>query len=137
VCQYNDDRVLRREFRDSVKEFFERAFRVVFVSRQNMQTAERQLARNLTNAIVLQNPVNLFDLTLVPWPLSRQVRMASVARLQAAYKGQDILLEVLGSGGWRSRDWRLHLYGEGPDRKYLEALVQHYGIAERVEFCGK
>jgi L-malate glycosyltransferase len=136
VCQYNDDRVLRRDLRDSAKQFFERAFRVVFVSRENMKSAERQLARNLTNAIVLQNPVNLFDLTPLPWPLSGQLSMASVARLETAYKGQDILLEVLGSRGWRSRDWRLRLYGEGRDRKYLKALVEHYGIAERVEFCG-
>jgi glycosyltransferase involved in cell wall biosynthesis len=136
VCQYNDDRVLTPEFRDSAKEFLERAFRVVFVSKENMKSAERQLARSLTNAIVLQNPVNLFDLTPVHWPSSRQVSMANVARLQAAYKGQDILLEVLGSAAWRSRDWRLRLYGEGKDRNYLEELARYYDIAERVEFSG-
>jgi glycosyltransferase involved in cell wall biosynthesis len=136
VCQYNDDRVLRRDSRDSAKKFFERAFRVVFVSRENMKSLERQLAENLANGTILQNPVNLFDLTPVPWPSSGQVSLASVARLQAAYKGQDVLLEALSSDGWCRRDWRLRLYGEGPDRKYLEALVEHYGIAERVEFCG-
>jgi len=136
VCQYNDEKILRRDIRDSAKEFFERAFRVVFVSRDNMKCVERQLARYLPNAIVLQNPVNLTDLTPLPWVRLRKVGMASVARLEAAFKGQDILLEVLGSIPWRTREWRLELYGEGRDRKYLENLAKHYGIAERVQFCG-
>ena len=137
VCQYNDEKILRRDIRDSAKEFFERAFRVVFVSRDNMQSVERQLALKLANAVVLQNPVNLGDLSPLPWATLRQVSMASVARLEAAYKGQDILLEVLGASEWRDREWRLELYGEGRDRKYLESLAKYYGIAERVQFCGQ
>ncbi|TMA87219.1 MAG: glycosyltransferase family 4 protein [Deltaproteobacteria bacterium] len=136
VCQYNDDRILSRDIRHSAKEFFERAFRVAFISRENIKSVERQLARNLANAIVVQNPVNLSDISAVPYSSSGSVCIANVARLDAAYKGQDILLEVLGSPLWRSRDWRLRLFGEGQDRKYLEALAQHYGIAGRVEFCG-
>ena len=62
--------------------------------------------------------------------------MAGVARLEAGRKGQDILLEVLGSNGWHSRDWRLRLFGDGRDRIYLRALTEHYGLAQRVEFCG-
>jgi glycosyltransferase involved in cell wall biosynthesis len=136
VCQYNDDYVLKGNSRESAREFFEHAFRVVFVSRKNIKTAERQIAQALPNAILLQNPVNLFDLTAVPWPSSGPVSMASVARLDAAFKGQDILLEVLSSPVWRRRNWRLRLYGKGPDRNYLEALAEHYTIRERVEFCG-
>jgi glycosyltransferase involved in cell wall biosynthesis len=136
VCQYNDDHVPRSSTRELAKEFFERAFRVVFVSKRNFQSVERQLAQALPNAMVLQNPVNLFDLTAVPWSSLEPVSMASVARLEAASKGQDILFEVLGSRIWRGRNWRLRLYGEGPDRNYLEALAKHYAISERVEFCG-
>ena len=135
VCQYNDDKVLAQDIRDSAKEFFTRAFRVVFVSRENLKTAERQLAHTLTNAICLQNPVNLIDLSVVPYS-SGPVSMANVARLDAKYKGQDILFEALSSPIWSSRDWRLRLYGEGRDRNYLKALAQHYAIAEHVEFCG-
>jgi glycosyltransferase involved in cell wall biosynthesis len=135
VCQFSYDDAGTRT-RDLAKKFFERAFRVVFVSRKNMKSVERQLAHTLSNGIVLQNPVNLFDLTPLPWPLSGQVSIASVARLRAGHKGQDILLEVLGSPIWRGRDLRLRFYGEGPDRNYLKALAQHYDIAERLEFCG-
>ena len=68
--------------------------------------------------------------------LLRPLSIANVARLFANYKGQDILMEVLGSSVWRGRDWRLRLYGDGPDKRYLKSLAQHYEIAERVEFCG-
>ena len=30
----------------------------------------------------------------------------------------------------------MSLYGEGPDRAYLEELARHYGIAEHVKFKG-
>lgn len=136
VCQFNDDQVLKTNTRELAREFFKRAFRVVFVSRKNIKGAERQIAQVLPNAIVLQNPVNLFDLTAVPWPSSEPVSIASVARLDAVHKGQDILFEGLSSSVWRSRNWRLRLYGRGPDRNYLEALADHYGIRERVEFSG-
>lgn len=137
VCQLShDDAGHGDNIRDSAKEFFERAFRVVFVSKRNLKSVERQLAHTLTNGIVLQNPVNLSDLSTVPYSSSGPVSMANVARLRAGHKGQDILLEVLGSPIWRSRDWRLSFYGEGQDRNYLKALAQYYAIAERVEFYG-
>jgi glycosyltransferase involved in cell wall biosynthesis len=136
VCQFNNDGAGEENIRDLAKEFFKRAFRVVFVSRKNLKSVERQLAYTLTNAIVLQNPVNLQDLSVVPCSSLEPVSMANVARLRTRSKGQDILLEVLSSPVWRSRRWRLRLYGEGQDRDYLKALAQHYAIAEHVEFCG-
>ena len=136
VCQFCRDDAGREDFRHLGKNFFERASRVAFVSRKNLESVERQLAHRLTNGIVLQNPVNLSDLSAVSYCPSKPLTMANVARLRAGYKGQDILLEVLGSPIWRGREWRLRLYGAGPDRKYLEALARYYGIAGRVEFCG-
>jgi glycosyltransferase involved in cell wall biosynthesis len=136
VCQFCRDDAGREDIRDLGKDFFERAFRVAFVSRKNLESVERQLAHRLTNGIVLQNPVNLSDLSAVPYFSSRPLSIANVARLRAGYKGQDVLLEVLGSPIWRGREWRLRLYGAGQDKNYLEALARHYGIAEHVEFCG-
>ena len=136
VCQFSHDDAGHGEIREAAKEFFQRAFRVVFVSIKNLKSVERQLAHTLSNGVVLQNPVNLSDISAVPYSSSEPLSMANVGRLRAAYKGQDILLEVLGSPIWRGRHWRLRLYGDGPDKKYLKALAQHYSIAERVEFCG-
>lgn len=114
-----------------------RASHVIFVSRQNLKTAERQLAKAIAGAVVLGNPVNLTDLSVVPWPATKTPSLANVARLEARYKGQDVLFETLNASEWQSRDWRLRLYGDGPDRKYLEALAEYYGIANRIEFMGQ
>src|ERR1041384_6094053 len=96
VCQFNSDGSGIGN-RALAKEFLACAFRVAFVSRGNLKSVERQIAHALTNAIVLQNPVNLSDLSAVSYPSSSQVNIASVARLSARHKGQDILFEILGS----------------------------------------
>jgi hypothetical protein len=62
--------------------------------------------------------------------------MACVGRLQVGDKGQHLLLAALAEEPWRSRPYRLTLYGEGPDRKYLEELVVFYGLDEKVQFAG-
>jgi glycosyltransferase involved in cell wall biosynthesis len=127
---------LNDQIRQTAQKLFNAAIYHVFVSYSNLKLAERQLAQSLPNALVLQNPVNLSDLRIVDWPTEPTINFASVARLEVGYKGQDILFEILSTQTWQQRNWQLNLYGSGPDQSYLEALVQHYGIAERVKFMG-
>jgi glycosyltransferase involved in cell wall biosynthesis len=137
VCQYNTDLdIPRPQIRRQAIDFFQHSYRIAFVAESNRQGVERQLAVPLPNACVLRNPVNFQNRTLMPWPELAAPRLANVARLQATCKGQDILLEVLSGAAWKSRLWSLDLYGEGPDRAYLQDLARHFGIAERVTFCG-
>jgi glycosyltransferase involved in cell wall biosynthesis len=56
--------------------------------------------------------------------------------LEPGDKGQDLLLEALAGPVWATRNWRLHLYGEGQNRGILECLVQRLGLADRVVFEG-
>jgi glycosyltransferase involved in cell wall biosynthesis len=122
--------------REHARNVFPRAFRVLFVSNQNRIEAERQLAMKIPNSDLVLNPVNLSDRSYVPWPESRTARLASVARLEVMSKGQDVLLEALSADQWRQRDWQLTLYGSGPDERYLRALVEFYGLQERITFAG-
>jgi len=62
--------------------------------------------------------------------------MALVGRLEAGIKGHDVLFEILGSPAWMKRQWKLRIYGDGPDRKYLETLAHYYAIAPRIDFMG-
>jgi glycosyltransferase involved in cell wall biosynthesis len=137
ICHYNTDiDIPKPHIRRQAIDFFKNSFRVGFVAESNRQGVERQLAITLSNACVLRNPVNLQSRNLVPWPELPAPRLANVARLQATCKGQDILLKILSGAAWRSRTWSLDLYGEGPDRPYLQDLARHLGILERVTFCG-
>ncbi len=137
VCQFNSDTtILNQSKRKIARDFFNSAYHVAFVSQDNSRTAEHQLAKAIPNAIVVKNPVNISEPAAIPWPTSKRMQLACVARLDIAYKGQDILFKALSSSLWRSRDWCLSLYGSGPDRDYLEELAKHYGISERIYFQG-
>jgi len=137
ICQLNsDDIFLDDAQRLPAYQFLSKAKSAAFVSLANLLTAQRQLAKNLPNAIVVQNPVNLSDSGYIEFPRTLPLRFASVARLDARFKGQDILLEALGTEIWKNRKWSCHLYGTGPDKKYLEDLAFHYGLAGRIHFMG-
>ena len=137
ICQFNSDITsLNEQARNTAQQFLNQAQSVAFVSHQNLKLAERQLAKSLPNARVVQNPVNLADYSLVPFPPQSTFSFASVARLETAYKGQDVLFEALSFPAWKERNWQCCLYGSGPDLAYLNDLAQHYGIADRVKFMG-
>jgi glycosyltransferase involved in cell wall biosynthesis len=128
---------------DRTAERYQRALaaarRCYFVSNANLQLAERQLGCKLINAEVVRNPFNVdFNISLSWPPLneSDELRLASVARLHPPTKGQDILLEALATPPWRSRKWRLTLFGEGPMRGILQRLADQFGIADHVNFGG-
>ena len=109
ICQFNSEHICpgTDTCRRAV-ELFSKAAWVGMVSERQIPLTERQLARRLSNALVLRNPVNLEETeVLVPWPNSQTTKMATVARLDVTYKGQDVLLESLGQPPWPDRDWEL------------------------------
>lgn len=129
---------------DDVAERYRRVLpatlRCYFVSEANRCLAERQLGFEFANAEVIANPVNVAYDASPAWPPlgdDGEIRLACVARLDPAAKGQDILFDVLATPQWMSRRWRLHLYGEGPMRKGLERLAHRLGISDRVVFAGQ
>lgn len=137
ICQgWDDSYVPGQELREPLAAFLSSASRVVVVSERGVPTLERQLARRLSNTVVVQAPPNLASFEEQPWPSSGPARMACVGFLRAAVKGQDILFQALSAPEWRARDWLLSVCGEGPDREYLESLAGHYGISGRVRFRG-
>jgi len=115
-------------------QYYRGARYALFVADASVRDIERGLAARLSNAKVVRNPVNLASLDPIEWPNSEAVRLACVARLSAAAKGHDILLEVLGRHHWRERDYHLSLYGAGPDEAYLRDLATYHGLSERVSF---
>jgi L-malate glycosyltransferase len=127
---------LNSDLRSNAKKFFLSAAHHIFVSELNLKLAERQLAQSFSNAVVLQNPINLSNASILPWFEQTKICFASVARLEVGQKGQDMLFEVLSSPLWSQRSWELNLYGEGPDIDYLKNLAQHYNIADRINFLG-
>jgi glycosyltransferase involved in cell wall biosynthesis len=123
--------------RRQAADFYRNAHWALFVSESNLRATERQLIERLAKARVVRNSTNLSCIDPVPWPVDRPFRLASIARLDASTKGQDILFEVFNDPRWRTRDWRLSLYGKGPDEVYFQELSAFYGLHNRVTFRGQ
>lgn len=138
ICQWNDEGLglPNWSLRPVAVDYLSRARNVAFVSERNLRVTERQLAADLPNATVVRNPVNLANFSPVPHPKSDVIKMANVARFDAYFKGQDLLLHALSGESWKRRHWLLRFYGAGDDRPYFERLAEHYDVAGKVEFCG-
>jgi len=108
----------------------------LFVSERNRQGAERQLAHPMKDFAIVGNPVNLRDSFIKPFPVSDTLLMASVGSLDCNLKGQDLLLEALSGDEWKARDFRLRIYGTGPDAPYLHHLIALYGLQDKVTLEG-
>ena len=119
------------------KKIFENAAAVIFVSKRNLETAQRQLCSELSNAFVINNPLTFKDLSEVEMPSYDVIKFAMVARLDAYVKGHPILLKILSDEKWKDRNWELNIYGEGPDRKYIKSLIDFYKLQDRVKMIGQ
>jgi glycosyltransferase involved in cell wall biosynthesis len=107
-----------------------------FVAHENVRLTQTQLGCKLPNVRVVRNPfLASYDAPL-PWPTETGItRLACVARLDPAAKGQDILFEVLHQAKWRARKLELTLFGTGHAPKTLEALSELLGL-DNVKFGG-
>lgn len=115
------------------------ALRCYFVSNANRRIAEKQIGCEMLNAEIVRNPFNVDYNASPSWPplgLNGELRLACVGRLDAPGKGQDILFEVLARPEWATRNWRLHLYGDGENRNGLQRWAQRLGLTDRVVFEG-
>ena len=122
--------------RKLARDVYNRAAHLYFVSSRNRDVAERQLACPVENASIISNPVNITKKGILPWPDDGKLHLACVARYEVNYKGQDVLLQALSHSKWKSRNYVLKLYGQGPDESYLKDLININGLSEKVFLAG-
>ena len=123
--------------RQQIGDYYSHAARVGFTALGNKKEVEVHLASEIANSFIHQNPIDFSAADIIPWPQASQALISCPSRLFVEDKGQDILLQVLASEHWASRDFKLHFFGDGPDEAYISNLAKHLGIAHKVEFCGK
>lgn len=138
LCQFNADHLMiSSPERAVVREVMAHGAASVFVSHRNLQEARRQFAMEPPKAQVILNPVR--SALEKPYPFPDQfgkIYFASVARFETAWKGQDLLLDVLSQPAWRERDWQLRFYGSGPDLEHVKQLTSFFKLEGRVFFEG-
>ena len=126
IC-YDDD--LAKRYRATLAA----ALRCFFVAEANRWMVEKQIGGELANAEIVRNPFNVSYDASPSWPMpgtDAEMHFACVGRLYPPAKGQDILFEALAQSEWKSRDWRLSIYGEGLARPSLEWLARRLGLSE-------
>jgi len=105
--------------RDALRALYRSARRIICVSRDNAELLQRQLTSTLPIAI-LPNPIRTRLEHPLPWPGDlEQVRFATVGRYEVGSKCQDRTLHALSTAEWKARNWRLDLFGSGPDETYI------------------
>ena len=121
--------------RGRVRAVFGGAAEAGFASVTTQRGVERQSAATVHGPWLFANPYRVPADAPVPWPSSDRVEMAYVGRVSRA-KGIDGLFEALATDDWRKRHFRLRLHGDVLRPRYFSELRRHYGLGDRVEFCG-
>lgn len=121
--------------RGRVRAVFGGAAATGFASVTTQRCVERQSAARVPGPWLFTNPCRVAADSPVPWPSSDRVEMAYVGRVSRA-KGIDGLFEALATDDWRTRHFRLRLHGDVLRPRYFSELRRHYGLGDRVEFCG-
>lgn len=116
---------------------YKRCKQVFFVAQKTRMVVQKQLSADIPNISIVRNPVNLNSVTIIPYPVNATARLAMVANLIIEHKGQDIVLQILASEKWKTRDIHLNIYGTGKDEKYLKQLVCNLKLETKVTFYGK
>ncbi len=117
-----------------LKRGYQRAKKVLCVSKDNRHLLEKQFATCLPNTITIHNPIP--DTSDIPeFPELGTANLAVVASLNVNHKGQDVLLDVLRQDKWKARDLSVNFYGTGPHERMLRELAAHWDITN-ISFEG-
>ncbi|GAA1875264.1 glycosyltransferase [Actinomadura bangladeshensis] len=110
-----------------VKEHYRDADRMLVLTAEDADAWARD---GMTNADYIPNPLHV---TPTVHPTLDLPVVACVGRLSYE-KGMDLMLEAWGRISARRPEWRLHIYGSGPDEADLRARAA--AMAGSVEFRG-
>ena len=121
---------------EDIRSILSKAKQLFFVSNRMRQIAERQMAFDFSKSKIVANPVNMKEIGILPYSNSDCLNFAIVGRLNVSIKGQALLLQILGSGEWKQRNWHLNIYGEGPDEQLIENLIDFYKLNNNVTLHG-
>jgi glycosyltransferase involved in cell wall biosynthesis len=100
------------------------AVRVFCVCQSNLDLLRLQLGEGPVNAEITHNPYNVSSECISSWPDENcGWRIACVARIDPAAKGQDLLLQTLARPEWRNRPVELSFFGSGTGEQTLRRMA--------------
>ena len=123
-------------FVDDFRRAYQNAAKVFFVSQENRDKVETNLAMTLDNAEIIDNPFNVSFHANPDWPeAAEHFDLACVGRLHFMSKGQDLLVHALKHPKWRDRKMRIFLYGKSQgNRHQMRDLIRQFDLTEKIKF---
>lgn len=114
------------------------AVRCFFVSKQNQSIVETNLALDLANAEIVDNPFQISLDAAPAWPsCDKSWKLACVARVHFQSKAQDLLINVMRQPKWRSRPVEIHCWGgDGGSMHQAKQLIAMHGLQKQVFLRG-
>lgn len=111
------------------REAYAEANRCYFVSQQNQAIVETNLAVDLPESEIIDNPFQVSLDSAPAWPsCDKSWKLACVARVHFQSKAQDLLLRVMRQPKWRSRPVEIHLWGsDGGSAQQAKELISLHG----------
>jgi glycosyltransferase involved in cell wall biosynthesis len=109
-----------------------------FVSDENRETLESNLAGKLPRREIVDNPFGVRTDAAPAWPPSTESwKLACVARIHFPSKSQDLLVRVLRLPKWRARPLKVTLWGtdEGHLPQLLQ-MIERDGLHGQINYGG-
>ncbi len=123
---------------DDYRSAYADAKRCFFVSDENREIIESNIAVDLPRAVVVDNPFTVSADANPSWPATTPLwKLACVARVHYLTKSQDLIIRVLRQPKWRSRSLHVTLWGHdnGNLNQFRRALDIH-GLHRQISYGG-
>ena len=109
-----------------------------FLSEENKEIVEANLALQLGSTQIVDNPFNISIQEPLAWPDEDEIfKLACVGRLSFPSKGQDLIIRVMRENKWRQRPIHIAFWGAEEDcHRQLEELIQLYDLEHCMSIAG-
>jgi glycosyltransferase involved in cell wall biosynthesis len=123
---------------EDFRRWYRNAAKVYFVSQENQDKLENNIAMRLDNAEIISNPFAM-DYDADPsFPSTENgFKLAVVGRVHFQSKGQDVVVDVMKQDRWRERDLEINFYGHDQSNlQQLKDLIAMHGLEKQLHYVG-
>jgi glycosyltransferase involved in cell wall biosynthesis len=136
---YESNFILSGQKRASLNNWVNNASENVAASGSVFKVLKEEYLIDVPRQQILINPIT-FEVSDSATPAifnsDNKIIFTMLAALDTERKAQNILIKTLSGDKWKNRNWELHLYGEGKDRKMLEELITLKQMGSKIFLKG-
>jgi glycosyltransferase involved in cell wall biosynthesis len=137
---YNESHRLSKSRSRNLKKWTDNAILNMGDAGRIFEAVKKVSAIDIPRQFTFNNPLTIpYQAQPFLWPPkdgADRYMFTMLAQLDTRRKAQDMLIHALSDQKWKSRNWVLHLYGDGQDRSMLKDLVDKYDSGDKIKVMG-